>query len=205
MWIAMNNAFLSIVQPKAKDLPKPERRLKSPMMVRARKANHLTAIFPDHRIYQWKGRDYPARVFVEREELASRIGAAILAIGYDNFKNSVKDDPLHDAYSAVWGVMFGYQNGRYERKPKTQMPGFWDRFDGDKFDLDEDEYDELNMDTGGRFSTCSRADCSDDHPCPVCIQMTIDGEQPDADRYGDFDTGDDEADSHQHLQDPRMR
>jgi hypothetical protein len=206
MWIALNNAFLSIVEPRPKDVPQSERRLESPMMVRARKAAHLSAIFPNHRIYQWKGRDYPCRVFVERTELAGRIGAAVLGIGYDNFKNSVKDNALHDAYSAVWGVMHRFQHGAFDRKPKAAGPTFWDRFepglDAEYGDDDDDDYIEIGTDIGGRYSHCSRADCSDDHPCAVCVRMTIDGEDLEADQYGPYDTGEDEAETAQHLQVP---
>ncbi|MBW7657616.1 hypothetical protein K1I42_09985 [Hydrogenophilus thermoluteolus] len=50
---------------------------------------------------------YEARRDTEDEEIANRI----LAIDYDNFKNSVEDHDLHAAYARVWGIMYALQQG----------------------------------------------------------------------------------------------
>lgn len=203
MWIALNNAFLSVVAPKARDIPRAETSIVDPLMVRARKAGHLRIAFPGRRVYEWKGRDYPCRVFVPRAELMGIISAALWELDYDNFKNSVRDDELHDAYSAIWGVMHRYQHGGFARKPRLNHPTFWDDAplpDGD-IDIDDLSFGPDVATVGGRFSDCSRNDCSDDHPCPVCIQRVLDGDdrEPEGDRYGAYDSGEDEAEAQSHL------
>ena len=205
MWLALSDGFLSVVKPAIKDIPASEKNLADPLMIRARKVEHLVRYFPGHRVYQWKGRDYPCRVFVERKHFAEFVFNYAMALNATNFKNSVLDNELHDAYAAIWGVMHGYQHGRYQPRLQSANPTFWDRLEHDAEDepADDSDLDEFDMDVGGRCSHCSRADCTDDFPCPVCIRMAIDGEDfEERDTYGPFDTGEDESDTVGHLQVP---
>lgn len=205
MWIALNNAFLSIVDPDPADIPTAERWDSGPdlLMVRARKPEHLAAIFPDYRIYRWPGRDYPCRVFVNRNRLANTIASAVLQVRYGNFKNSVRDDELHDAYSGIWSVMHRYQHGHYQR----QTPRF----------LQADGYQPMEWPELDEDLPCTTPGCSEDQPCLNCITDVLAdrhdcGETPgncacfdEAERYGDFDTGnpaDDDSGSTSHLQAP---
>jgi hypothetical protein len=150
MWIALNNAFLSIVQPKqhdyarycdevsnvVTDLPNSAKHM---LAVRARsKADLIAAVGPTlrnagidahKRIVEWPHRDYPARIFLPRAFVANMIAAQVRGIGYTNFKDSVKSNPLHDAYNAVWSVMHRYGRGEFNRKPargSRQHPGYFD-------------------------------------------------------------------------------
>lgn len=124
MWIALSDGFLSIVKPRPEDVPAIEHDLHGGnlLMVRARKEAHLTALFVGRRIYHWPDRDYPCRVFVDRKQLGAIIGVCVFSIDYGNFKDSVDDEELHDAYLAVWQVMLRYQHGGFRR---TQMGLDW--------------------------------------------------------------------------------
>lgn len=102
MWLCLNNAFLSVVD-----------KATAPgcLMVRARVAGHIEAVFPGAVVQRTEGNDYLFRAEIARGEVAARVAEAIMEIDYNNFKNSVKANRLHDAYSAVWGVMGKLQPG----------------------------------------------------------------------------------------------
>ena len=53
--------------------------------------------------------DYRYRAVVKRAEVERKIASEINAISYDNFKDSVKDRQLHDAYLKVWRTMLEVQ------------------------------------------------------------------------------------------------
>ena len=99
MWVCLNNAFVSIVKDKATGL----------MKVRARKREHLERLFPDHEIHRSNNTDYRFRVFVDQEAVAKRIAELVRAIDYSNFKNSVRENGLHDLYTGFWGDHSEYQ------------------------------------------------------------------------------------------------
>jgi hypothetical protein len=115
MWIMLNKAFLSIVD-KARD--------QKCLMVRARRAGEIEAVFPGFKGKADGGTDYAFRAEIPRELVASTIALEISRIDYGNFKGSVKDDARHDAYMGVWTVMMDYQLGRYDRKPARRAPSY---------------------------------------------------------------------------------
>jgi hypothetical protein len=47
---------------------------------------------------------------IPRVEVATAVTAQIQNIGYKNFKSSVDDDVLHDAYLEVWQAMAALQS-----------------------------------------------------------------------------------------------
>lgn len=96
MWICLNNAFLSIVH---KDCAADE------LLVRARVEGHIEAVFPDAAVSKTIGNDYLFRAVLPRWKVANAITDLLLTNIYDNFKNSVADDRLHNAYSTVWATM----------------------------------------------------------------------------------------------------
>lgn len=114
MWICANNAFLSIVNSDQDP---------TVLMVRARRKGDIEATFgPETEVTTIPGRDYQFRAFIKRERVGHVIAQALVDINYGNFKNSVKDHHLHDAYAEVWGVMAGLQEIRpYGTSPR---PGF---------------------------------------------------------------------------------
>ncbi|WP_046864783.1 hypothetical protein [Microvirga massiliensis] len=101
MWLCFNNAFVSAVA----DRDDPNR-----LMVRARRREHLVNLFgADADIIEGAGTDYKYRVFIERRVLADLAHKTLMSLGYDNFKNSVKDDDLHDLYSDFWELHYEMQ------------------------------------------------------------------------------------------------
>jgi hypothetical protein len=59
--------------------------------------------------------DYLFRTTVRRDMVAQAVAEHIAGIDYPNFKNSVRDDLRHSAYSGVWSVLLRLQGtiGRY--------------------------------------------------------------------------------------------
>jgi hypothetical protein len=104
MWICLNNAFFSIVTPRAQpDAPR--------LVVRARRKGDIERVFVGHKGVASPGRDYAFRAEIPRAEVGRVIAACVAGIDYSNFKDSVRDAHLHSAYSRVWGVMGGLQVG----------------------------------------------------------------------------------------------
>lgn len=98
MWLCLKRGFLSIVD---KDVPQ------GWLLVRSRVEDHIVHYFPDARVERTGGmhRDYLYRAAVPREEVARVLTDYILNdITEGNFKASVKDRKLHDAYMAAWSV-----------------------------------------------------------------------------------------------------
>ena len=107
MWLSLNKGFLSIVEPDAGS------RGSCPMLlVRARRAGDIEAVFPAAKVEKRPERDYLFRALVPREDVANAVAAEVRGISYSNFKNSVRNNKLHDAYAAVWGIMARLQPTR---------------------------------------------------------------------------------------------
>jgi hypothetical protein len=101
MWLCFNNAFVSAVA----DRNNPKR-----LLVRARRREHLENLFgQDAEILVNAGTDYKYRTFVDRSVVADLAHRALMNISYDNFKNSVKDDTLHDLYADFWELHYEIQ------------------------------------------------------------------------------------------------
>lgn len=102
MWLCLNNGFFSIVAPKdAKD---------DRLVVRARRKGDLERVFGVEGQAS-PGRDYAYRAHLERDTVAAVVMCCVLGIDYSNFKDSVKDGALHDAYMGVWSTMGRLQVG----------------------------------------------------------------------------------------------
>lgn len=101
----LKDSFLSIVD---KDCPRDS------LLVRARRAKDIKTVFPSAEVRRTKGTDYRFRAIVKRKDVAETLCLEVSRITYDNFKDSVKDKKLHDAYLRVWSVMSDLQHG-----PKT--------------------------------------------------------------------------------------
>lgn len=109
MWVFGNDFFLSIV---SKDCRPDE------LLVRARRPGDVQKIFPRARVRRVEGSDYLYRTVVSRAEVEAAVAAELRRITYPNFKDSVTDDALHDAYLRVWSEMAKLQPTRpYSGKP----------------------------------------------------------------------------------------
>ena len=100
MWVCFNDAFISAVESDTDP---------SILKVRARKREHLTTLFPGKKIYASKESDYAYRVFVGRKAFARLLINRVADIDYNNFKDSVVDDKLHDLYADFWTLHWRYQ------------------------------------------------------------------------------------------------
>lgn len=94
----LNDAFFSIVK---KDCARDE------LLVRARRPGDIEKVFPEAkgRVERSTKSDYAYRAVIKTHVLKTAIDGEINRINYSNFKDSVTDDPLHDAYMAVWMAM----------------------------------------------------------------------------------------------------
>lgn len=105
MWIASNLGYFSIVKKEGQ------------FYVRARSVQDLkdlkAATGLRNKIKQWKGTDYIARIILDESELNKVRDALFAGITYDNFKDSIKDNPRQREktgfYGKVWNIMFDYQ------------------------------------------------------------------------------------------------
>jgi hypothetical protein len=96
MWLCLNNAFLSIVDASSEP---------GTLLVRARRAGDIEAVFPNAKVVQSIGRDYLYRAGIKREEVAGALAEQVMKLTYPNFKSSVADPRLHAAYSSTWSIM----------------------------------------------------------------------------------------------------
>ncbi len=117
MWIFLNDAFLSIVQPP---------RGKKHLLVRARVRGDIERVFPGAKVEETPQRDYRFRALISRAEVAEALAAAVEAIAYGNFKASVKEGDRHRAYAGVWSEMLRFQLQRLQ--PGRRRPGLDDEY-----------------------------------------------------------------------------
>lgn len=103
MWIMLNDCFFSIVQ---KDCARDE------LMVRARRPGDIEKVFTDAKVTEFTASDYHYRAAVKKDALKVALSAEVDRIGYSNFKDSVKEHDLHNAYMRVWTAMAAIQPQR---------------------------------------------------------------------------------------------
>lgn len=114
MWICLNNAFLSIVATPADA---------ATLTVRARRKGDIEAVFGENvEVVTLAKRDYQFRAVLARGVVSDAIASQLFHIDYGNFKDSVGDANLHDAYFKVWRAMADLQEiAPYGTEPR---PGF---------------------------------------------------------------------------------
>lgn len=103
MWICLNDAFLSLV---CKGCARDE------LLVRARRKGDIDKIFPGVKVTANAKTDYRFRAIVKRTEIAAALEGEVRRITYENFKDAVGNDRLHDAYLKVWSAMADLQPKR---------------------------------------------------------------------------------------------
>lgn len=125
MWIFLNNAFLSIVDPKGAyeggTGPQSDR-----LLVRARIKGDIEAVFPHAKVTETPRRDYRFRALIDRAEVAEAMHRQVMQLDCGNFKGSVPEKARHDAYAGVWGVMHREQQRRVAPRGKRPQRGLWD-------------------------------------------------------------------------------
>lgn len=137
MWVCLNDAFLSIVDEKAKTAKysaKPVKRKatdRDVLVVRARRKGDIERVFSQHmkiadkalEVTESAVTDYRYRARIPRSVVKEVMVAEVHRVTYGNFKDSVREDDLHSAYSSVWGVMYRLQEPPARR---TYGPGLFD-------------------------------------------------------------------------------
>lgn len=114
MWIMLNNAFVSIV---SKDCKPTE------LLVRARRKGDIQRVFGKGvKVTRYTKSDYLYRAVVSRKAVATALAKEVERVDYPNFKNSVKDDKLHNAYLRVWTAMADVQPTRPYSGSSTMLP-----------------------------------------------------------------------------------
>lgn len=105
MWLCGSQYFLSVVA---------DRQDKARLLVRARVAGHIQAVFPDAEVFTNDDADYFYRAYIQREQVGLAVANELQKIGYDNFKSSVANHALHQAYLGVWTVMRKLQGNSHK-------------------------------------------------------------------------------------------
>jgi hypothetical protein len=100
MWIFTNQGFVSAVE---------HRDNSELLMVRARAAGHLEAVFPGCTVQKTMNADYRYRTVLSKAVVAAKAAELIKNIDYSNFKSSITDGEYHDACLDVWRAMYQYQ------------------------------------------------------------------------------------------------
>jgi hypothetical protein len=113
MWIALSDAYLSIVR----DLDNPDN-----LLVRARVAGDIERVFPDAKAAFTPNHDYAFRCTLPRQTVVNAIAAAVADIGYSNFKNSVRDAARHAAFLNIWATMCRYQEDQLLLQQRRRAP-----------------------------------------------------------------------------------
>lgn len=96
MWIMLSDCFFSIVR---KDCARDE------LLVRARRRGDIEKLWPGAEVTKYDRSDYLFRAKIKIPYVIAALNGEVHRINYDNFKDSVKDDDLHDAYMRVWVAM----------------------------------------------------------------------------------------------------
>jgi hypothetical protein len=102
MWVCLNDAFLSIVDASE---------VKDCLLVRARRKGDIERVFGKaYKVTDNKEKDYRFRADISRAVVATVMMNRVLGIDYSNFKNSVANHRLHNAYLDFWLVMANLQD-----------------------------------------------------------------------------------------------
>lgn len=123
MWVLLNDSFLSIVAHRSKH---------NVLLVRARRADDIRAVFPKAKVRHDVGTDYEVRAEVKQREVERAMVAEVRRIDYDNFKNSVVEQDRHDIYLAVWSTLMRLGKGPRRRTvvtPSETEAGRWPNID----------------------------------------------------------------------------
>ena len=97
MWIMMSDCFLSIVR---KDC------WPGQLLVRARREGDIEKVFGRPiEVERDLNADYLFRARIPEEEVAEVMRREVMSISYGNFKDSVRDEALHDAYLTCWHAL----------------------------------------------------------------------------------------------------
>jgi hypothetical protein len=113
MWLFTTEGFISAVA--HRDEP-------GKLLVRARRGEHLRAIFGDITVECTPEADYRYRAVIPRAQWLAKVLAQAGMIDYDNFKAAIPDAEYHDACTEVWGTLHKLQPGSNPWKRGRMSP-----------------------------------------------------------------------------------
>lgn len=114
MWLILSDCFFSIVD---KDCARDE------VLVRARRSGDIEKLWPGAKVDRDAGTDYLFRAKVKRDDVKTALAKEVDRVSYANFKDSVSDDRLHDAYLRAWGALLAVQPGGLPLFRPREAPG----------------------------------------------------------------------------------
>jgi hypothetical protein len=94
--VFLSDAFLSVVA---------HREQPGTLLVRARRAGDIEAVFPQATVRCTPRADYRYRAELPAADVAQALAERAGGIDYPNFKSSVRDPRRHAAYADVWLAM----------------------------------------------------------------------------------------------------
>lgn len=104
MWFFTTQGFISAVRhPQYHDS----------LLVRARRPDHIAALFPDVTIEQEANTDYKYSATIRKLDALPVFSSLILDIDYRSLREEIQDHHYYDACSRVWGVMHSIQPGSH--------------------------------------------------------------------------------------------
>lgn len=108
MWLMFSDCFFSIVKKGCND---------DEVLVRARRRGDIHKVWPLVKVCADKGSDYAYRAIIRTSDVADALAQEVHRVTYTNFKDSVTDDSLHDAYFECWAALAELQDvGPMRRK-----------------------------------------------------------------------------------------
>tara|TARA_B110000902_G_scaffold32330_1_gene34524 strand:- start:720 stop:1040 length:321 start_codon:yes stop_codon:yes gene_type:complete len=99
MWLYISDGFLSIVAHRDQPMH---------LLVRARHPEHIKALLPSLAVTVMPEADYQFRVVAHRTVVQRALVHYVMDMDYDNFKDSITDEPYHDVCLDVWRTMWTY-------------------------------------------------------------------------------------------------
>jgi len=100
VWLMLSDSFLSIVCKDCRD---------DELLVRARRRGDIEKVFPKAKVRRTPKGDYLFRSAIKKDDVIAAMENEVRRIDYGNFKDSVVDQHLHDAYLRVWATMLSLQ------------------------------------------------------------------------------------------------
>lgn len=125
MWLFSETGFVSVVQ---------DPQDKNKMVVRARDEESLKPLVDNYdvKIVKLKNRDYPARVFLTREQFVDWLVELGETLQYTNYKNQATASRGHEfarPLHSVWSTMLELEDLGKPNKAKYRYVGSKDLFD----------------------------------------------------------------------------
>lgn len=112
MWVFLNNAFVSIVE---------DRNEPHWLLVRARRREDITRVFPGAQVKETENADYLFRAWLPRPEVSRGLSHAVSGIDYSNFKGSIRERDLSGVCHRVWWDVLPLQRPGLDQEERNYL------------------------------------------------------------------------------------